>query len=417
VTWLSSLFISLLTGGLGLLCGGFIMNLCVGWYRVSSFEGKSGYAVVSVAFLGGIAGFALGLIVSRIIAAGADPGFLKGLGYATGATLAIALVALGLCRLGADLAPEIDGQSLELVIEIRCPESFTLPATTDEYGATAEVYLPGGQRQPSGNLRLAEATRIDGHWVVPATLPLTTRSSSKYLNARFSKETSLIFSLPLRSNPKSSDMEWSNWVDSAWDAGQPEPAKEAKFNLRYRVQLHQAPPPEPDPAAEEADRFAALDPGEPLEQWLEFASPAGPMERNNAIADIVAQRQDELATLVLSTDPELREKAMLMSQYLATPTPAVGDALLAEGRAIAEEIRKSNVMQDDDPGLVQILFDLSTRFNSWKRAYWVVTQRLGQDGRPIYREIHELASVRPPGTKMDEIKLNARVILDELDKQ
>jgi len=75
--------------------------------------------VIAVALLGGIAGFAVGLITSRLLVGGTDPGFLKGLGCASGTVVVIALVALGLCRLNADLAPEIEGQSLELAVEVR----------------------------------------------------------------------------------------------------------------------------------------------------------------------------------------------------------------------------------------------------------------------------------------------------------
>ena len=253
-------------------------------------------------------------------------------------------------------------------------------------------------------------------WVVPGTLPLRTRSSAKYLNVHLGKDTALLFNLPLRSNPKKSDWEWSNWVDSAWDAGQPEPAKEAKFNVRYRVQIAQPPIPEPTPASEEADRFAALAPDAPLEDWLSFVGPAGPMERYNAIEAVVAQRQEELAAIILSTDVPLREKALLMTQTLRSPSPAIADAVVAEGRAIADEIRKSNALRDDDPALASTLVDLNGRFNSWQRAYFCVCQRLGQDGIPLYREIHELASVRAPGTAMDEIKLNAAAIVEELEK-
>lgn len=418
MTWLSSILISLLTGVLGLLCGGFIMNLCVSWYRVSSMEGKSGYAVITVGLLGGIAGIIIGLIVTRLVASSADPGFLKGLGYASGSVLTIALVALGLCRLNADLPPEIDGQSLEVVVEVRCPPGFVLPKAggVDDAWATAAIYLPSRGRLLPTELRLAEASKVDHQWVVPVTLYLGTRLSPKYLSVHFSKDTDLTFSLPLRSKPKRSDMEWSSWIEAARNAGQPEPAEHAKFRMRYRVQISQLPPQEPDPGEAEAARFAALAADAPLADWVGYASPAGPMERNNAVAEVVEGRQDELAALVRSSDVSLREKALLMTQYVNKPTPALADAVLAEGHALADDIRESNAIPGDDPRLDPYLSNLNYRFNCWKRAYWVVSTSLGQDGKPIYGEIHELASIRAPGTTMDEIKLNARVILDELEK-
>jgi len=414
--WLNSIFISFLTGLLGLLCGGLIMSICVEWYRVSSFEGKAGIFVVTIAILGGVAGFVVGLVVTRLVAQGADPSFLKGLGSASGTVMAISLLALAICRLCADLNPTMDGRLLELAIEIRCPQDFILPTELDEFGATARVYIPQGRRLPGADLELAEASKIGGHWIVLATIPLTTRSSDKFLNVRFNKENDLLFHLPLRSNPKKSDLEWSTWVESGWDADKSEPAEEAKFKARYRVSIIEPEPPEPDPAVIETERFKALDPNESLESWLEFLSYDESMERNMAVAEVVAGRQSELATLIGSSDEAVREKALLATQYLATPTTEVSEAVLAEGRAIAEGIRESNSMKDTDPEFSQKMNDLNSRFSSWKQSWWVIHKRLGLDGRPPVQEIHELASIRERGTRMDEIELDARVILESLNK-
>ncbi len=416
MNWLNSIFISFLTGLLGLLSGGLIMGLCVDWYRISSFEGKAGIFVVTVATLGGVAGFVVGLVVTRLVAQGADPSFLKGLGSASGTVMAIALLTLAICRLSADLDPTMDGRPLELEIEIRCPHEFILPTKLDEYGATAGVYIPQGRRLPVADLQLADASNIDGHWVVTAMIPLTTRSSDKFLNVRFNEDTDLLFHLPLRSNPKKSDLEWSTWVESGWDVDKPEPAEETKFKARYRVQIIEPEPPEPDPATMETERFEALDPNEPLENWLEFLSYDGSKEQNMAVAEVVAGRQGDLATLIGSSDEAVREKALLATQYLGSPTPEVSEAVLAEGRTIAEGIRESNSMKDTDPEFYQKLNDLRSRFNSWKQSWWVIHQRLGLDGRPPVQEIHELARIRERGTAMDDIELDARVILESLNK-
>ena len=48
-----------------------------------------------------------------------------------------------------------------------------------------------------------------------------------------------------------------SWIESGWDAGKPQPAKEAKFNVRYRVRTIEPKPPPPDPAEVRAKEFAA----------------------------------------------------------------------------------------------------------------------------------------------------------------
>jgi hypothetical protein len=237
MNWLASIGIALITCVLGLVCSGGIAALCVEWYRISSFEGKSGFFIITIALLGGIAGFLIGLAATRLAAAGVSPGFMKCLGYAAGAVIALALLALGLCRLCADIEPKIDGRELELAVEIRCPKNFALPTVLDEYGATAEVYLPGGRRQPSAPLQLDKAANVDGFLTVTATVPLSTSVSRKFLSVRFDREHSVMFALPSRP-----DREWSKWFDSAWETGKPEPAKEEKFNARSRVQLVEPPP-------------------------------------------------------------------------------------------------------------------------------------------------------------------------------
>src|ERR1043165_2635932 len=153
MSWPASIFVGILSGVLGLVCTGGISMLCVEWYRITSREGAAGYFVVFNALLGGVLSVIIGLIAARMMAAGAEPGFLKELGVALGTILAIALVALALCRVCADLAPTMGGKDLEVEIEVRCPRGFKIPPS-DYFGAMAEVYLSGGRRQPFGKLRL-----------------------------------------------------------------------------------------------------------------------------------------------------------------------------------------------------------------------------------------------------------------------
>jgi hypothetical protein len=415
MTWFASIFIALLAGALGLACAALIAQLCVGWYRISSFEGGAGYAVVAIALIGGLAAFVVGLIAARLVAAGAAPGFLKGLGVASGSVVGIALLALAICRLGADLAPEIDGKELDLAIEVRCPPGFEIPPP-DNFGATAGVYLPRGRRLPTDKLRVDNAQRVDGHLVVPATVPLTTSAANKFLSVRFNQEHRVIFSLPLRSHPDAGDREWSKWVESGWDVGKPQPPPEARFHARYRVLTVEPEPPPPDPKDVVAREFAALDSTALLGEWLSFLFREPNAERTQAVVTQINARQDELAALVQSGDPTERERALAAATYAAQPAPALVEAVLAEGRAIAAGIRACHELTSDPAKLARAAVDLSGRFNDWKRAWWVLHGRVGADGRPPVREIHELARAFPRGSTIDEIEVNARVILEQLDK-
>lgn len=96
MSWPLSIFVGLLTGALGLLSAGIVANACATWYRMSNFEGASGYFVVGMALLGGIAGVIAGIVISRIVAAGPAPGFLRGLGISWAFVLIVSGVVAAL---------------------------------------------------------------------------------------------------------------------------------------------------------------------------------------------------------------------------------------------------------------------------------------------------------------------------------
>src|SRR5262249_10315072 len=110
MSWITSIFIALLTGTLALFVAGCVAGACVSWYRISGFEGGSGYFMGASAILGGIAGLFIGLITSRVVAAGLAPGFLKGLGLSWGIVFGIAGVATLIAFLLADIPPKIGGR-------------------------------------------------------------------------------------------------------------------------------------------------------------------------------------------------------------------------------------------------------------------------------------------------------------------
>jgi hypothetical protein len=111
----------------------------------------------------------------------------------------------------------------------------------------------------------------------------------------------------------------------------------------------------------------------------------------------------------------MRELALSTVPQLTSITSEVKDAVLAEGREIADELRKFNEMKNDEPRFWDVQIQLRSRFNYWKQAWWVVHRRFGLDGRPPVKEIYDLAVVRARDTSMNEIELNARVILEALE--
>ncbi|MCC7519607.1 MAG: hypothetical protein IT578_10530 [Verrucomicrobiae bacterium] len=413
MSWSLSFLVAFLTGVLGLFVSGLVTAALNTWLNVSTREGADSYLMIAMAIIGGFVGFLLGLTVSRVVAGMTEPGFLKALGISGGVVLALGGLALLVGWLSADFAPKLDGKNLELALEVRCPKGFTLPKELDEYGAYAAVRIPGSRRyQPQGKLDLAHPRSEDGRMIVTARVPLQTSSANKVMTVRFSKETDLIFWLPQRRHPNRGDLEWSPWVDSGWAVGTPEPPKEKRFNLRYKALIVEPPPPEPSPADARAKEFAALPPDAPLEQWLPFLFEEPNAERTKVVIEHINAQQGDLARLLRSKDGPMREWAFAAVKYAEQPAPEVKGAVLAEGRDIAEGIRRANALAAEDPQFIDALLDLRTRFNHWKDAWWLLSKRLGVDGRPPVQEIYDLATARARGTAMDEIADNARAILD-----
>jgi hypothetical protein len=404
MSWFHSIVIGFLTAVVGCLGAGVVASQCVRWYRISSFEGAAGYYVVFIALLGAVVGLIGGIVCSRYVPATEGAMFLKGLGIATGGMGGLLLLVLIICRLAADLPPEMNGRSLELAVEVRCPEGFAWPVKVDDYGAFAGVDLPGGRRQPTGKLRLEEAVLVDGRWVVPATVPLETSVNQKYFRAYFNRENDAFFGLRLRSHPNGRDLNWSPWIESGWNTNQPEPAPEKEFKLRYRVQEIIPPPPGPtreemeaEEAAEEQAKFDAISPGAPIIDWLPYTRYGAREDRLQIAVKHITGRESfvqELGALMTSPEQEIMSDALRLVEHLPNPPAALLAPVAEAGRAIATLMRKVNATTvDEDPSYFGAA-DISLRFSAWMVAARTLREKSGGDFTAELNEILELSRVR-----------------------
>jgi hypothetical protein len=411
--WLASIGVAFLTGALALAVAGFVANVCVGWYRISGFEGKAGYFVVAVALLGAIAGFVIGLVSARL-ALGATPRFAVALGVACGVVLLLGGVALLVCRVLADVPPRRDGHEMMIELDLRLPPG--VKPTRKSEGRLPSVALGslvGGRRRAvrTGEVDLERARQEADRWHVSASVFLFTARGGRLLQVSFDGGPGEAFLVPLPAHPTAEHEAWSDWLPRRDASGAPWP--DTKLSYRFRVQPVMPPPPPPDPVLESAGRFASLAPRDPLAIWLEFlASEVG--EQRAAVERAVAERQSELAALIGGADDELRSRALRAVPSLGSPSPEVVEAVAGEGAAIAAAIERCNAMPEDDPEFLDVQIGLRGRFTAWKYAWWHVQQRCGLDGRAPVQRIHDLAAIRARGTGMDEIVVAARAILDAL---
>ena len=246
MSWSASMVVGLLSGALALVCAGFVANACVSWYRVSSFEGASGYFVIGIALVGGLAGLLLGIVTSRLVAASAAPGFLRSLGVSCAAVVAVAGAAGGLAWLLADIPPEVDGRELQLEVEVRLPAGeTTAPAQLAGDAYISLAAASGGTVRASrrGELAVAEARIEGGRWIVPGSVTVFTTRGQRVLDVVLGSETRAGFLVPLPGRPGTRFAQWSDWLPHP-PAGSP-PWPDSKCSYRFRVRPIEPPPPEP----------------------------------------------------------------------------------------------------------------------------------------------------------------------------
>jgi len=235
MSWILTLAVAVLTALLGLFGAGAVAALAVDWYRISSFEGGSGFFVIFMALGGGAAGFLIGLIASRVVAVHPKPGFLKALGTSVAVLAAILGVVAGTARLLADIPPEIDGETLTLLVEVRWPAAPSpAPAERKGVGRVSLGRAMGAvvRRQEDGPLFVDLARQEDGRWIVPGAVRIFTSRGQRALTVGFDTDILGGFIVPLPGHPSSAHRQWSVWMPHPRPGAPPLPDG---FTYRFKV--------------------------------------------------------------------------------------------------------------------------------------------------------------------------------------
>lgn len=412
MSWVIYFFVALLAAVVGLFAVGFLANACVSWFRISSREGQSGYFVIMLALLGAIGGFLLSLMTTSLVEdhwGGA--GFLKALGASLAVVLTlVALIAI-VCRMSADIPPEIDGRSVTLEVELRLPEGHDDVRTIDRTKATFEllsVQSGVARNRRTGKLEFDAVKTIDGRTVIPAEVDLFTRSGQRVITVTFDGRENQGFLVALPARPTKKFEAWSPWLPHA---DGPNPWPSTKMSYRFRIRINVPPPEVPSERDLEAAALSALDPSAPLADWLAFLGDRSPMDQVNRVMEIVESRRSELPALILGDDPP-RSQALFAVRVLREPTPEIRAAVWAEARSIERGIVEWNATASDDPRFLDAQFELVERFTHWKYAYWRYLRDPGNRDLSPLHAIHDAAKVRSGGMKIDEIVVAARAILE-----
>lgn len=233
--WPASIGVGVLTAATATVAAGWIANLSAGWYRISSFEGKSGYFVVGMALLGLLGGLLIGIVTSRLVAGSANPGFLKALGLAQGVALGLILLVGGAARLLADVPPRLGGEELLVAVEVRWPEGRSPAEAADSVEWSLRLGSSTGRTMrasETGPFWREDARFEDGRWIVPGAVNLFTSRGERVIDVLPNGVIEHGFIVPLPGRPGRKFLEWSEWLPRAREG---EPALPDGFRYRFRV--------------------------------------------------------------------------------------------------------------------------------------------------------------------------------------
>jgi hypothetical protein len=410
MNWINSFFVAVLTGILTGVAGGFAAAGYVSWYRVSSREGQSGYAVIAIVLLSCLVGFLGGLIGSRFAGGPGVSGFFTGLGITAGSMVGLvgilALIAWGL----ADIPPTINGHELDLVVEARLPKGAERPPVIEGkqyiWFESGPIGGPARAREFSA-LDVGKATQVDGRWVVPGSVRISTTRDPRFLTIDLGAPQAIGFQLLFPGHPGAGYKQWSEWLPPARGA---DPWPESRISYRFRIEerIPVETPPPPDP-------FAALTSDSPLEEWLKwFDGFARDAQRYQAIMKQVEARPADLSRLLLSPNDETYGHAIDVAYSLKVVDPVVLQGMRDVASDLEDQIRKLNKMSREQPGYDDVGNHIRSRFNRWCTAWEMVQDRSGVDGRPPVEEILKLASVQKENVYMQGVVSDAQILLGYL---
>ncbi|MEX1119673.1 MAG: hypothetical protein WEB60_12865 [Terrimicrobiaceae bacterium] len=413
MSWIFSLLVSLICGIAGLFTSGVVAAAYAEWYRMSSHEGLSGFFVMGMALLGGLAGCVVGLVIARLFGTEDASRFFKAAGVACASVVVGGGLTVSALYLLADFPPTLGGKELNLEVEIRLAKGQNIPAVgTPEDAQFVLASVVNGTQKDSrhGELTVKNARHEEGRWIVPAEVFLFTSRGQRAVEARIGDDVLGAFLVPLPANPGPDFEPWSAWMPRSSEAGLPWP--EAKPSFRFRVKPV-SPPPAP-PTAEEAsalrDReeqrvFDGIAVDASLTAWLPY-TPTWQNQGRRAVAIArITERPAfarELGGLMLSGDTREAESAMWLVAGLPVPDAALVMEVQAAGRDVIERMKKFNMSTVEQDPSYEGAADVSARFSAWMTAARSLREKAGADFVPELAQMLELSRARPDSQAMEK---------------
>lgn len=225
MSWKIALLVALINGVLTAAVTIPVAERLMEAHDVSNFEGKRGFAIAFVFIpMGFVGGFLLGLLGTKLAHALEWTQFWKAVGFAVALGQGALFGIAGLSLLTVVRPPLLDGQALELQLEVLVPMARITPEARARDGMRISLYA-GDKDNHYAEVDTARYRQEGEELIVPATARLNSRSFSRHVSFHIGTETWLALDLRLPASPTEKDLAWTT----------PEPMHEARTAVSDRT--------------------------------------------------------------------------------------------------------------------------------------------------------------------------------------
>ena len=222
------------------LAGAGVASVLAPMLAISSFAGASGYFVLVVGLLAGLAGFLAGVVLAGRLRSGRWS-LTNSVKYLLVSIIVVAALVTGGIMLRLATLEHFSGPSPTLHFEIRLPEGMASPERR-----TVDFEMQAGSQRSGGQFVDDWLRQDGGRAVLRGLVPLYTRTSQRMLVVSLPDRPKLLFSIRLAATPKASESfgAWQrvDYLDDMKADSQPRrPTGTENYDIRLRVPDWQSP--------------------------------------------------------------------------------------------------------------------------------------------------------------------------------
>lgn len=383
--WSIAFLSAVITGLAGSLITFLLAGRLLRWYSGTAGNHEYAHFLAYLTIAGFLASLPVGLIFAKI----GSVGLLHSTARSVAAVVAIVGGLYLLFRVSLDVAPEIDGDTLELHVELRPPPSWQPTNSALAGNNRCALTSPFGVIRPRpnhGNVNLALATQAANRWTIPCQLSLHSSRTPLRLQMQLGREPIVEFNLPLPAHPTAKHEQWSGWSDTP--SGYSYRAKVQRYAIANAERHAQA-------LAETAgvhQDFTKLTTASPLKHWLPFVTGGNTYADATAAKNHLTSHFNEFVELLNDGDLNVVRQALEFLQTRGETPPSLHAAVVAAGRHVL-------------PLLAHARFHPDERIENQARDFGTLWQRVAErTGAPMsaeQNEIHQAASFATAGAILD----------------